>query len=127
MKIFKDLDTILQQIPANKLEIASNLIDELSFLKETLSSLKTEVKNGGATATGGTGGGVTAANLDAYLLDIMSKYGSDPQSIFNYCRQFPYKYRPKQDVTSMACRMLNYKSGACWDYAALCYKMLRFC
>ena len=49
MKIFKDLDTILQQIPANKLEIASNLIDELSFLKETLSSLKTEVKNGGAT------------------------------------------------------------------------------
>lgn len=71
-----------------------------------------------------TGTIVTPENLDAYLLGIMAQYGSDPQSIFNYCRQFPYRYREKQDVNSMACRMLNLKSGACWDYAALCYKML---
>jgi len=83
-----------------------------------------KVNKGGAAVKTGTAS-VTADNLDSYLLGIMAQYGSDPQSIFNYCRQFPYKYRDKSDVTTMACRMLNYKSGACWDYAALCYKMLR--
>lgn len=81
-----------------------------------------QVNQGGNAVQTGTV--VTPENLDAYLLNIMAQYGSDPQSIFNYCRQFPYKYRDKQDVNSMACRMLNLKSGACWDYAALCYKML---
>ena len=80
------------------------------------------VNNGGNAKVTGTV--VTPENLDAYLIGILDSIGRDPQAIFNYCRSFPYKYRDKLDVNSMACRMLNYKSGACWDYAALCYKML---
>lgn len=81
------------------------------------------VNNGGnATMTGSI---ITPDNLDSYLLGIMSTIGTDPQAIFNYCRNnFSYKYRDKSDITTMACRMINNKSGACWDYAALCYKML---
>lgn len=68
---------------------------------------------------------ITPANLDAYIQVLLDTYGRDTLSIFKYCRNnFWYKYREKSDVNSMACRMINNGSGACWDYAALCYKML---
>ena len=68
---------------------------------------------------------ITAENLDAYIEVLLDTYGRDPYSIYLYCRNnFSYKYRAKSDVTSMCCRMINNSSGACWDYAALYYKMM---
>lgn len=67
---------------------------------------------------------ITKDNLDLYIKQLLDKNGSDLNSIYLYCKSFKYKYREKSDVTTMACRMLNYGSGACWDYAALCYKMM---
>lgn len=69
---------------------------------------------------------ITPDNLDAYIQVLLDTYGRDTLSIFKYCRNnFWYKYRDKADITTMACRMINNGSGACWDYAALCYKMLK--
>lgn len=69
---------------------------------------------------------ITNDNLDAYVQLLLDTYGRDPESIYKYCRNnFYYKYRDKSDVNSMACRMINNGCGACWDYAALCYKMLK--
>lgn len=68
---------------------------------------------------------ITADNLDSYIEQLLKTKGSDLNSIYQYCKSFRYKYRPKADITTMACRMLNNGSGACWDYAALCYKMMR--
>lgn len=90
----------------------------------TIKQTRYKVSSGGTAVKTG-GGAVTPETLDSYLLGIMAQYGSDPQSIFNYCRQFSYKYRDKSDINTMACRIINNKNGACWDYAALCYKMLR--
>lgn len=69
---------------------------------------------------------ITNENLDAYIEVLLDTYGRDMYSIYLYCRNnFYYKYRDKSDVNSMACRMINNGCGACWDYAALCYKMLK--
>ncbi len=68
---------------------------------------------------------ITADNLDAYIEHLLDKHGDSILDIYNYVRDnYPYRYRDKADLTTMACRMLNYGNGACWDYAALTYKML---
>lgn len=68
---------------------------------------------------------ITKSNLNSYIEQLLDEKGRDLNSIYTYCKSFRYKYRPKSDIDTMACRMLNYGSGACWDYAALCYKMLK--
>lgn len=68
---------------------------------------------------------ITPDNLDSYIEILLDTYGRDLYSIYHYClSNFTYRYRAKSDVDSMACRILNNGNGACWDYAALCYKMM---
>jgi len=42
-----DFSEILEKIPTDKKKIAENLIDELSFMRETLADLKDQVRTGG--------------------------------------------------------------------------------
>ncbi len=68
---------------------------------------------------------ITEENLDDYIEYLLDKHGRSTLDIYNYVRDtFPYRYREKKSINEMACRMLNYGNGACWDYAALTYKML---
>ena len=45
--ISTDFSEILEKIPSDKKKIAENLIDELSFMRETLSDLKDQVRKTG--------------------------------------------------------------------------------
>ncbi len=55
----------------------------------------------------------------------MEHNGSGLRDIYEYIRDnYTYFYRDKADLTTMACRMFNTGSGACWDYAAITYLML---
>lgn len=75
---------------------------------------------------------ITTNNLDEYIEILLNTYGRTLRSVYNYVHdKYKYKYRDKieegtsiENIDSMACRMLNYGSGACWDYAALTYKMV---
>ena len=68
---------------------------------------------------------ITKANLNAYIIYLLDTNGRDMNSIYQYCKNnFSYRYREKSDIDTMACRMFNNGSGACWDYAAICYKMM---
>lgn len=45
--ISTDFSEILEKIPSDKKKIAENLIDELSFMRETLADLKDQVRKTG--------------------------------------------------------------------------------
>ncbi len=69
---------------------------------------------------------ITSENLYDYIDYLLEKNGDSILDIYNYVRDtFPYRYREKKSIEEMACRMLNYGNGACWDYAALTYLMLK--
>ena len=68
---------------------------------------------------------ITENNLEPYLHYLLTIYGDDLRSIYDYVHDgFEFRATDKEDIISMTCRMLNTGSGSCWDYAALTYELL---
>lgn len=69
----------------------------------------------------------TPANLNAFLDELLEKYGTSPEQIYKAVRKtMRYKYNPEGETyEQMACDAINKGKGACWNFASLGYCLLR--
>lgn len=67
----------------------------------------------------------TLENLDDYLHAILARNGSTIEDIFYYVHDnFSYRRKDQAEMDEMCVRFINTGTGACWDYAALTYRLL---